>query len=282
MEFNNKKEHILREIEKDSQFNDASPKGSIDSLCFPLINLINSHPDLVTTSSCSGRVSVFIEGEKLSSGQIGAKGNGGRWLFVSHEKADLENWWIDLISFNNYNNNTNQQQQSHNQDITRYVLFKYEPVIFHIKCRDFQTASKLYSTAMACGFRESGIGSNNNVAIRISIRLDVPIGIYNDNNNHNDSHDSISPLVNEDYIKVLTKLAHDRFLENERKMETLYNKINDEIVNPPQSQIQQHLETKEERKIRKIQEGMARRDNVRKEKEEKKRLKALEQQQVQQ
>ncbi|KAJ1967883.1 hypothetical protein H4R34_006341, partial [Dimargaris verticillata] len=38
--------------------NDKSPKGGVDVPVQPLLQLLNSHPDYVTTSSCSGRVAV--------------------------------------------------------------------------------------------------------------------------------------------------------------------------------------------------------------------------------
>lgn len=273
--FDKKKQYLLKEIGLNSTGKiDASPKGTIDELCMPLICLINSHHDMVTTSSCSGRLSVFVEGRKEAvtdtNGanrdqiKIGAKGDGGHWLFVSHEKNEIRDWWkredISLIY------RLDPEERIYDSK-TRYILFKYEPLILHVKCRDFKSASRLYSTAMGCGFRESGIGANNNVAIRISIKLDIPIGYL-------DVDDNLVCVVGEDYLKMATKLAHDRFLENERKMEVLYNKIKDEVVNYVEKE--ERKETKEERKERKIREGLARRAEVRKQKEEKKRLKQLE------
>jgi tRNA wybutosine-synthesizing protein 3 len=278
-DFDQKKKHILQEIGLNSETNpDASPKGTIDSLCIPLITLINSHRDMVTTSSCSGRLSVFLEGAKSLNDtltyentdgnrekiKIGAKGDGGHWLFVSHEKQEIIEWWKNEGLKFKYETDI----KDDNYDTkTSYVLFKYEPLILHVKCRDFKSASRLYSTAMGCGFRESGIGANNNVAIRISIKLDIPIGYM-------DKHGETVFVVNESYIKMITKLAYDRFLENERKLEQLYDRINREIIQYVEKS--EEKETKEERKQRKIQEGLSRRDDVRKLKEETRRLKQLE------
>ena len=87
-------------------YTDASPKGSIDTLIIPLITGINTLPQFVTTSSCSGRISVYLEGSK-DDGHVnesavpaeggvkttvagtGGKGGGGRWLYVSHDPVDL-------------------------------------------------------------------------------------------------------------------------------------------------------------------------------------------------
>lgn len=105
------KSRILAEIE--SPIPDASPKGSIDVQILPLINRLNQHDRIFTTSSCSGRVSVFFEGLKkipttpryseqnqqagktpvgdaVGNAGIGGKGEGGKWLFVSHDPVDAE------------------------------------------------------------------------------------------------------------------------------------------------------------------------------------------------
>ncbi|KAM9907208.1 hypothetical protein OXX69_006522 [Metschnikowia pulcherrima] len=256
--FDQKKSSILREISGNSaDAPDASPKGTIDVLCLPLIETINAHPDMVTTSSCSGRVSVFLEGNKTKT-QIGAKGNEGRWLFVTHEPESLQGWHKS-IDFK-YDNGSAKIGES--EDATRYILYKFEPLILHVKCRDSASANRLYSTAMGCGFRESGIGSNNIVGIRISIKLDVPIGYL--------QHDVLISLVSSEYLEIITRLSLDRFEENFRKM----NQLEAAIKQMKREEVKVE-ETKEERRLRKMREGMERRDAVRAEKEKKKRDKLL-------
>ncbi|KAM9910559.1 hypothetical protein OXX69_004364 [Metschnikowia pulcherrima] len=149
-----------------------------------------------------------------------------------------------------------------NEDATRYILYKFEPLILHVKCRDSASANLLYSTAMGCGFRESGIGSNNIVGIRISIKLDVPIGYL--------QHDALISLVSSEYLEIITRLSLDRFEENFRKM----NQLEAAIKQMKREEVKVE-ETKEERRLRKMREGMERRDAVRAEKEKKKRDKLL-------
>lgn len=248
--FDQKKASILQEIGITSDIvPDASPKGTIDERCLPIMNVINTHPDMVTTSLCSGRVSVFLEGKKHEN-QIGAKGNEGRWIFVSHEPDALKNW-TDSVDF------VYDVAPETSTTTTRYILFKFEPLILHVKCRDSETANMLFSTAMGCGFRETGIGSNNIVGIRILIKLDLPIGAL--------QGDKLVLFVSKEYLEFITKLSLDRFSENFRKMDQLQEAI---------SQMGQYVkkeeeETKEQRRQRKIMEGMARRDGVRAEKEKK-------------
>lgn len=246
--FAQKKKSILEEIATTlGDVPDLSPKGSIDELCIPIMNLINAHNDMVTTSSCSGRVSVFVEGVKVKSSEhtkIGGKGDGGHWLFVSHDKNAIQDWFKDKFQYSRVPSDQLKSQK------TRYILFKFEPLILHVKCRDYTTASALYTTAMSCGFRESGIGINNIVAIRISIKLDIPIGYYDEES------DKFVSFVDENYLKIITQQSLDRFNENEKRLDMLYTAIAKmEIKQPPKTTEKQ--ETKEERRERKRMEGLA-------------------------
>lgn len=254
--FDQKKDLILREIAGNSADTpDASPKGTIDELCLPLIATINANPDMVTTSLCSGRVSVFLEGVKEHV-QIGAKGNEGRWLYVSHDPEFPTEWFSDI----DFQRPDNMPPLS---DRTRYILFKFEPLILHVKCRDSATARLLFSTAMSCGFRELGIGSNDVVGIRILIKLDIPIGFLHE--------DALILSVSEDYLRMVSKLSKDRFAENMRKMAQLEKAIGALEAIP-----ERKVETKEERRERKIKEGMARRESVLAEKKKRQQEKEAE------
>lgn len=267
--FDQKKKSILAEIGATDEITpDASPKGTIDEFCIPIIHLINSNKNMVTTSSCSGRVSVFLEGIKnidQDDIKIGAKGNYGRWIFVTHDPKDLPDW-SSSVDFKYITDGSSYISTDVN---TRYILYKFEPLILHVKCRNLEMANSLYSAAMSCGFRESGIGTNNIVGIRISIKLDAPIGFLNEINQE------LTSFVSEDYLRIITKLSEDRFKENFKKLDALYKAI--ESLNTSQSPISE-VETKEERKIRKMKEGLARREGVRALKEQKKKEKLSEQQ----
>ncbi|EDO00339.1 hypothetical protein SS1G_14209 [Sclerotinia sclerotiorum 1980 UF-70] len=95
------------------EYDDLSPKGSVDEGIRELIDEINSLDGCCTTSSCAGRVSVFLEGKKSSDefrslvedkasmdatpdvraekgAGFGGKGGGGRWLYVSHDPISVE------------------------------------------------------------------------------------------------------------------------------------------------------------------------------------------------
>ncbi len=271
--FQQKKKALLEQISITSDSHpDLSPKGTIDNEVLPLIHLINSHPGMVTTSSCSGRLSVFLEGKKhkLTSDEtkIGGKGDGGRWIYITHDLKDLENdkkvWFESIIASSSQleiSSLTSTENNIHLNKETRYILFKYEPLILHVKCRDQETANHLYSVSMACGFRETGIGPNLIVGIRISLRLDAPIAYLDVGP---DGEEVIKPLVTEEYLKILTAMARNRFEENYRRRDKLYESISKLIKqeydgtneNKKMKNVQE--ETKEERRERKKKEGLLR------------------------
>ncbi|KAJ9298916.1 hypothetical protein DTO271G3_3158 [Paecilomyces variotii] len=126
--FESRKRRILAELSvPDAEYTDLSPKGSVDEGIRDLIRNINGLSGLVTTSSCAGRVSVFLEGRKKKKekqkknttatsnmkiadddgeegrdenhddddddaerqfASTGGKG-GGRWLYVSHDPVKV-------------------------------------------------------------------------------------------------------------------------------------------------------------------------------------------------
>ncbi|KAL0468656.1 methyltransferase TYW3 domain-containing protein [Neurospora intermedia] len=125
--FLTRKSKILSQLSvPDVEYTDASPKGSVDVAIRDLIDEINhGYEGLVTTSSCAGRVSVYLEGVKrkkdnkasgaggveegegdgegggedgvrastvattaaVTASSSGGKG-GGEWLFVSHDPLE--------------------------------------------------------------------------------------------------------------------------------------------------------------------------------------------------
>jgi tRNA wybutosine-synthesizing protein 3 len=109
--FNTKKHKILAALSRpDTDYTDASPKGFVDDGVRELIGQINDAPGFVTTSSCAGRIAVYLEGppklaatpspvvEGDETAAVGAGGTavasasgkgGGRWLFSSHAPVDL-------------------------------------------------------------------------------------------------------------------------------------------------------------------------------------------------
>lgn len=143
--FTAKKQRILDNLSRpDEQYSDLSPKGSVDAGVKDLITIINSVDGLVTTSSCAGRISVFLEGSKSdpddpfqrnATSQIavpGGKGRGGRWLFVSHDPVDLSTLTgTERDPIAKLFNMSGQQQPLQDLDIekTRFIKLQFEPMV---------------------------------------------------------------------------------------------------------------------------------------------------------
>lgn len=104
----------------------------------------------MTTSSCAGRVSVFLEGEKHSAAKgggegedegarsavPGGKGSGGRWLFVSHEAVRIpsergngEGSLTKLLGLFSSQREDADQELSGDVSGIRLVRFQFEPMV---------------------------------------------------------------------------------------------------------------------------------------------------------
>lgn len=145
--FAGKKDKILRDLSTSPEdYTDLSPKGSVDVGIRELINEINGLEGLVTTSSCAGRISVFLEGsktevhkegsERLSSQLIvpGGKGNGGRWLFVSHDPVQQigDSAWEDgsVLELFGMSGQIHFRETNVSRT-TRFVKFQFEPMVIN-------------------------------------------------------------------------------------------------------------------------------------------------------
>lgn len=142
--FEARKQKILEQLDApDGEYHDLSPKGSIDAPIRELISEINSFDGIVTTSSCSGRISVFLEGRKAdgdapnfaeggeeSRAGPGGKGGGGTWLFISHDPVEMP----DVSSPTDFTSKFGLQKVSEGElsrsDIQRrFIHLKFEPMV---------------------------------------------------------------------------------------------------------------------------------------------------------
>jgi tRNA wybutosine-synthesizing protein 3 len=136
--FVERKRKILEQLAiPDTEYTDASPKGSIDEGIRDLIDEINQQSGFVTTSSCAGRVSVFLEGRRVADTEredeqvagVGGKGAGGAWLFVSHDPVPDESGSTDWSSLFGLQKSTEAQETAGEPKERRLVHFKYEAMV---------------------------------------------------------------------------------------------------------------------------------------------------------
>ncbi|OXV11986.1 hypothetical protein Egran_00250 [Elaphomyces granulatus] len=72
--FEARKRKILADLSvPDAEYTDLSPKGFVDEGIRDLIHDINALDGLVTTSSCAGRISVFLEGRRKTDKSRGSQ-----------------------------------------------------------------------------------------------------------------------------------------------------------------------------------------------------------------
>lgn len=135
--FAEKKTKILDRLAvPEAEYTDLSPKGTVDKGIRRLIDEINSTDGFVTTSSCAGRVSVFLEGRKAAAfsdadagagadeqppaqvAGVGGKGAGGTWLYVSHDPVPGQDWLQTLAL-----------EDGEAQRTGRLIHFKFEPMV---------------------------------------------------------------------------------------------------------------------------------------------------------
>lgn len=116
------------------------------------------------------------------------------------------------------------------------------------------------------------MNSNNHpmVAIRTqSLNLDCVVGVTSSDSS------AIHPLVTKEYIQLLLQVCNERFVENKKKMDKLSGDLEKVLFPAPAEP--SNWEDAEARKLRKREEGLARADEVRRSKEEARRLKAEQQ-----
>lgn len=214
--FDDRKREVLEGLASDAK--DKSRAGGVDAPIASLINRINLHPQYFTTSSCSGRISIFSESApddgaknvECYTGKKTSKKKGGDWVYVSHDPG-LESEVLKCV----------QEYITTMED--GLLVFRYEPFILAVECRTPAAAQTLVQCAVSAGFRESGIsgmGKRNIVGVRCSIRLEVPIVLAG------------NMLVTEDYLRFLTALANRKMELNRQRTDTFSVKFMDQIASP--------------------------------------------------
>lgn len=185
-DFAKQKERYLKELADTAP--DRSKKGDVDERIKPLLDTINARPDLYTTSSCAGRIDLFVE-------PTSGKKHEGAWLFVSHdtvEKAAI------LTALEKLPDET--------------LWFRMEGAILHVCARDMDTANSFLQKCKEAGWKHSGITSTAKrimIEATTSERMDVPIAKEG------------RLFVQKEFIAYLVKEANKKLKRTQEKINRL-------------------------------------------------------------
>ncbi|KAI1741893.1 methyltransferase TYW3-domain-containing protein [Xylaria scruposa] len=279
--FSRKKERIIEQLAvPDAEYSDASPKGSVDAGIRDLIGDLNALDGYVTTSSCAGRVSVFVEGRKAGDSSeaeehdndaarpatlaaVGGKGGGGAWLFVSHDPVPgvMRDGVRNLLGLHDEREREREQgdvPEKTPQD-TRLIHFKFEPMILHVLTASLEHAQLLLRAGLQAGFRESGAinltsttaeSTTPMVALRsMGLSFESLIGTQEDG--------VIKCMVSDEYLHSLLRIANERFEENKKRIERFRTAVL-ETSCPPKKKDGTEWEDAQARRERKRAEGLRR------------------------
>lgn len=163
---------------------DKSKKGDIDAPIKELLDTVNKLEPYFTTSSCSGRITLWVE-------PAGGKKNEVTFLFVSHTRVSLRSVLKHLV------------------DLPRQpVWFRFEPAILHVACCTMQDADRLLD-AIRPFFKHSGIISTRKritIEIRGSEFIEAPVAIGG------------AMRVDKNYIGLLVREANKKLVRTHQKI----------------------------------------------------------------
>ncbi|XP_072176714.1 tRNA wybutosine-synthesizing protein 3 homolog [Diadema setosum] len=173
---------------------DLSRKGNIDEEIVGLVEFINQQEHYFTTSSCSGRTIVVCENSDAP-----LKKKGCQWLFVTHAWAHTDEVMSAL------------------KGTDGSAVLKFEPFVLHVQCQSIDRARMMHQSAVASGFRNSGITIGNGGKVMTAIRsthgLEVPLTVGG------------TLLVSEEYIKFVVDLANRKMKENFARIQRFFDNL---------------------------------------------------------
>lgn len=139
--FQDKKRRILEDLATPSEeYTDLSPKGSVDEGVRELCDEINALEGYVTTSSCAGRIAVYMNGSGKDRSEDGRSGRtereagkggkgGGEWLFVTHDAFKTDEVSGDGEVFKSFGIEYAAPSVPTSAAHCRLVYLKFEPMV---------------------------------------------------------------------------------------------------------------------------------------------------------
>ncbi len=207
--FAQRKYEVLKKLDKSS-------KKSWDENILKLCEKINSKDDYYTTSSCSGRITLIKNVERDKRNVV---------LKSWHDLINLNELKKNLLCFaklgkrDNLNLSINLSKKGDINEFnvkrnrsTSAIIFKQEPCILHVACRNVQSMKDLFEKAKLAGWKNTGAIAFNKrfiLDLRSTEKLEFPI--FRREN----------LLVDEDFLKIVVEEANKNLKKGWEKIERL-------------------------------------------------------------
>lgn len=192
--FDRSKKSVLEKL----SFTDKSRKGGVDVDALPIVVALNKLDNFYTTSSCSGRISLFRESSSKKKFDSG-------WVFSKHGEVSLD----ELLPF----------LESPSLDV---VWFRQEAPIFHVACRSLGDAVALLGVCRDLGLKHSGIiGVSRRVMVEIVFndKFDCPISCNG------------SILVSRAHLSFLVSVANSKLRANNVLLRKFLSRVEEQLKN---------------------------------------------------
>ena len=134
MDFNQYKSNAMGKLES------ALSEGLVDEGVISVLNSLNSHPDIFTTSSCAGRIQLIVLPD------IGRK-----------DSVELRKKWHHPVEFQEVKDAITNLEVPPNS----IVILQGQSPIFHVSCRTMELAQKFRGIVHSKGWKYSSLITGN-------------------------------------------------------------------------------------------------------------------------
>lgn len=179
-----------------SKLKKAQKENKVDPGILPILDIINESENYYTSSSCFGRIVL------LEIPSIGDK-----------KKAKFLGKWHKAI-------NVDELLSAAKSAETGQLWFLSQSPIVHITAKTNNAADKILKTAIACGFKNSGlksIGKKIVVEILSTERLDAPVG-----------RDGVL-FCNKDHLELLINISNKIMKKSTFKLQKFEKKLRKDL-----------------------------------------------------
>jgi len=171
----------------------AKSENLVDIAMYDILDVLNAHPGLFTTSSCSGRIQL------IAMPDVGRK-----------DTIVLRHRWHHELNFEELEETINTSQI--NED--NVVVLQAQSPILHLGCRTIEMAMQIRNLAQGLGWKYCSLMGGNDdrwmVEILSSYRMDFAL-----------FRQGISSIPDRDWLKFVTIEANKVFMKGQEKLPSL-------------------------------------------------------------